>query len=481
MLNSEILDVAIGVIFVFILVSIICSAVREGIEAWLKTRSAYLEHGIRELLHDLSASGLAKHLYEHPLIYPLFSGGYTPTGRTKRPGTFARGGNLPSYIPSRNFALALMDIAARGPATDRSNTGPNADPVTAANIRANIHNLQNPAVQRLLLNALDEAQGDMERARRNVELWFDSSMDRVSGWYKRKTYGILLGIGFFVAAAANIDGFRVAHYLYRTPTVREALAARATRLAQDGTALGTMNYERARVALDSLGLPIGWSNARFEKPVFLANGGTAARKPPLRAAAPIQAQPDSLVVQAPQPRPDSPRARTAAPVQAAVERAAPSEGAARINAAQRDTLRRPAISRPPPSLWLYVLASLPGWIVTAFAASLGAPFWFDVLNKVMVIRSTVKPYEKSPAESSEDRQIKPSVIAGTQWTAGAAPAVAAQTPGSAPPAGVTLAPQDVSAVIPLTDPEEHLEGCGVLSADQTYDDELPAAQGGVAQ
>jgi len=35
---------------------------------------------------------------------------------------------------------------------------------------------------------------------------------------------------------------------------------------------------------------------------------------------------------------------------------------------------------------------------------LGAPFWFDLLNKMMVIRSTVKPHEKSPEEASEDRQ-----------------------------------------------------------------------------
>ena len=30
---------------------------------------------------------------------------------------------------------------------------------------------------------------------------------------------------------------------------------------------------------------------------------------------------------------------------------------------------------------------------------LGAPFWFDVLNRLMVIRSTVKPKEKSPDEA----------------------------------------------------------------------------------
>ena len=45
-----------------------------------------------------------------------------------------------------------------------------------------------------------------------------------------------------------------------------------------------------------------------------------------------------------------------------------------------------------------------GWFITAFAISLGAPFWFDILNKIMVIRSTVKPFEKSPPEGSEDRQ-----------------------------------------------------------------------------
>ena len=45
-----------------------------------------------------------------------------------------------------------------------------------------------------------------------------------------------------------------------------------------------------------------------------------------------------------------------------------------------------------------------GWLVTAFAVMLGAPFWFDVLNKFMIIRSTVKPHEKSAEAGSEDRQ-----------------------------------------------------------------------------
>jgi hypothetical protein len=48
------------------------------------------------------------------------------------------------------------------------------------------------------------------------------------------------------------------------------------------------------------------------------------------------------------------------------------------------------------------MMSLAGWLLTIFGISLGAPFWFDVLNKFMVVRATVKPTEKSPNEASKD-------------------------------------------------------------------------------
>ena len=32
-----------------------------------------------------------------------------------------------------------------------------------------------------------------------------------------------------------------------------------------------------------------------------------------------------------------------------------------------------------------------GWVITACAISLGAPFWFDMLNKIMVVRNAIKP------------------------------------------------------------------------------------------
>src|SRR5262245_30347972 len=167
MFNSQILDVVIGMVFIFILVSIICTAIREGIEAWLKTRAAYLEYGIRELLHDKAGNGLASDFYQHPLIYSLFSGLYSPVKPSTRPGVLARGGDLPSYVPSKNFALALMDLAARGPDTNAASIA-GAPIVSLDTVRTNITNLKNPEVQRVLLTAIDSAQGNLDKAVQNI-------------------------------------------------------------------------------------------------------------------------------------------------------------------------------------------------------------------------------------------------------------------------------------------------------------------------
>ncbi len=39
---------------------------------------------------------------------------------------------------------------------------------------------------------------------------------------------------------------------------------------------------------------------------------------------------------------------------------------------------------------------LPGWLITALAISIGAPFWFDLLSRFMQVRSAAKPREDYP-------------------------------------------------------------------------------------
>ena len=52
MFNSQVLEVAIGLVFVFLIASMLATALRELLESWLKTRAIHLERGIRQLLDD---------------------------------------------------------------------------------------------------------------------------------------------------------------------------------------------------------------------------------------------------------------------------------------------------------------------------------------------------------------------------------------------------------------------------------------------
>jgi hypothetical protein len=399
MFGSEILDVAIGVIFVFLLVSLICSAVREGIEAWMKSRATHLEQGVRELLHDPTATGLARYLYEHPMISVLYHDRYVPTDTIKFWTTaLTRGRNLPSYIPSRNFALALMDMAARGPVIDPASSVARAGAITIASLRDNIAGLGSPPVQRVLLTALDSAEGDLQKVQANIEAWYEAAMERVSGWYKRSTQVFLFFIGLGVAVTLNINTITIADYLYRDNAARSAMVARAE------AAVADQNYPRTYPAiqteLQSLKLPIGWESGL----------------PPLRNG----------------------------------------DGTPRPNTVD----------------WIWLIGGL---LVTALAATLGAPFWFDLLNKVMVIRSTVKPHEKSPEEASKDRQPARAASEATPerpaaTTAPPASTATAKAPSAEAPAAADAASQHPDAV----------DGCDVAFLEFTPDEELPAAEGGVA-
>src|ERR671914_748717 len=95
MFGSSILEVAIGLVFVYLLLSLVCTTANELIAALTTWRAINLEQGIRNLLNDPSGNALAKVFYEHPLIKGLY--------RDEK--------RKPSYIPSRTFALTLMDIA----------------------------------------------------------------------------------------------------------------------------------------------------------------------------------------------------------------------------------------------------------------------------------------------------------------------------------------------------------------------------------
>jgi hypothetical protein len=231
--GSEVLDVAIGIIFVYSMLSIVCSAIHEFIEALLKNRAKDLEAALRTLLGGSAGSGLVEALYKHPLVSSLFSGDY-------RPGRHA---NLPSYIPARSFALALMDLIAPADSDGKSTSGATgatgglmpAAPTSSSGFSAvQLQRLRDsiikgvslaPATQRGLLTLVDAAGSDPVKARENIEWWFNSAMDGVSARFKRRTHLNVTLIAVAVAIAINADSLAIVNALSTDKSVRESLVS----------------------------------------------------------------------------------------------------------------------------------------------------------------------------------------------------------------------------------------------------------------
>ncbi|MCP4612473.1 MAG: hypothetical protein GY845_27560 [Planctomycetes bacterium] len=335
MFGSEMLEVAVGMMFIFLLLSLICSAISEVIDALLKMRAKDLEQGIRELLNDPKGDGLTKRFYSHPLVSGLFRGTYDPdsikNGRYKN----KKSTKLPSYIPARTFALALMDIVLPAAATPSGAAGatppptlpapaatagatPTPPPAVAASgkvqpLRDAIENISNPKVKQALMTLVDAAGDDISNARENIEAWFNSAMDRVSGWYKRRTRIILLFLGLFVAVAVNADTIIISNSLSNDEALRQSLVTAVQEYTknqpQDPNDSAEKKLSENLTRIQKLGLPIGWNN-------------------------------------------DDPR-----------------------------TI--------PTTVGGWITKAL-GWLITAIAISLGAPFWFDLLNKFTKLRSSIK-------------------------------------------------------------------------------------------
>jgi hypothetical protein len=100
MFGSSILEVAIGVVFVYLFLSLICSAINEWIASLINKRGKNLFEGVKNLLNDPKFTGLAQQLYTHGLVDGISQEAANPDKPNR----------LPSYIPSNIFALAVLDI-----------------------------------------------------------------------------------------------------------------------------------------------------------------------------------------------------------------------------------------------------------------------------------------------------------------------------------------------------------------------------------
>lgn len=243
----------------------------------------------------------------------------------------------PSYISSTMFTDTLINLLASR--AGAAKTAP--DPAALAQVAQDVSQLRGAvailaeAKLKTALQSLLAGAKDIEEARAKLEQWFNEAMDRATGWYKRHVRIVTAFLALGVAVGFNVDTFTIARSLMENSKLRAALVAAAEQAVRQP-------------------LPVNPS---------------ANPEETLRA---LGTRIDSL---------DLPIGW------ASVPRPGAAVGLGR--AGKRELIfLRPGENLP---------MKIAGWLVTAGALSMGAPFWFDLLGKFINLRAA----GKKPPEAKE--------------------------------------------------------------------------------
>lgn len=242
---SPVIDLALGMVFVYLLVSLICSQVGDNISTWLTWRAQFLEDGIRDLIMK-GDSDLVQKLYSHPLVQSLVPEDLAVTKflRSTPVARFVHKGG-PLNIHGRTFALALFDSVI-----PKASSASKIEQLLAI-ITALPPN--NP-VRAPLLSIVTPAEVTIEAARKNVEEWFDHTVDRTTVLYRQHMLRVSLVIALGVTVILNVDTLAIGLNLWHDSPLRQATAAAASKYAE----ANDLNNPVVVQQLNSLKLPIGW-------------------------------------------------------------------------------------------------------------------------------------------------------------------------------------------------------------------------------
>lgn len=287
----------------------------------------------------------------------MIDGGATPGTAIPANGWFFKqtllrsmtdqGNKFPSYMDPKTFSEALLL------AIDKDFANKKAEELSTS-LEQSLNGLPiDEKAKELIRNYIRQAKGDTAKFRELLEGWFDRVMDSASGWYKRNVAAISLILAVVIVVAANIDTFAIARALQGSDTLRAKMLEIAATLAIEGAAS--------------------------------APGATAA---PTAAPCP----------------PATPK-----PTQQCGQDAGKSQR--QLEALKREFENMQQAGLPLGwdgrkltfSEWLIKIVGL---LITICAASLGAPFWFDMLSKVTNIRSA------GPKPLTKTEVVSPPVKAG---------------------------------------------------------------------
>lgn len=289
------LQVVIGLIFVLLLLSLLATTMMELVASAFSLRGRNLEKALRNMLASTEVDDRLVASFKDNALYKQLSYKY---GKKRY---------SPSYLSDRSFQSILMETILNGEGFDR--------------IEEKLETLPDADLKDVLKQFLRESEHDVEAFKGKVRTWYNDVMDRASGWYKRYTQKILVGMGFFIAVVFNADTLAIYERLESDPeTLQQVLT-----LAED--------YVNGKDGLEIAPPQMSPEfDASLNKLEEMINDQIESVKSPL--------------------------------------------GLGWKNVDWSEVT------------WYDVVLKLLGWTVTALAVSLGAPFWFDLLRKLVNIRSS---------------------------------------------------------------------------------------------
>ncbi len=398
MFGIEALDIVIGLIFIYLLFSLFVSIVNEMLSSILQVRGKELKFSIermiglklRNILYDNSRINKVKYrssfFYGTPfwriykwLINFFSSGIELGSNQIEKKITNQA---LPSKISRETFANALTDI------------------VGDEELRKELFK-QAPFLEK----AYKKAKGETDDFKKEVEKWFDEVMTYTSEWYKQKLRIILIILGFVTAAFFNADTFSIVKKLNDDPEARAAIVAQAHQfvdsyeneqgrivLKEDSTNTFEPNETVISKELDEIRKSYSNQYSDSIKKTLKATDFkdlstiTDSRKKDSLTVALHKAADDSLANLLQENYPnliaiDSVYQQITRLKQQEIAMASSVLGLG-WDVETHGTYWKAIRNQIE---WYSIF----GWLITALAISMGAPFWFDLLKKVINIKEEV--------------------------------------------------------------------------------------------
>lgn len=336
MFGSAILDVAIGLSFVYMLLSLLVTALQETAASLTNQRGRHLRKHLEEILDEVSSrhqedTHLIEEIYNHPLLRKsrqrkvplshrkLKANGEQASSLAQWYHGLRRRADAPSYLSGRDFSRALLDVLH------------DDDDGLLDKQRMTELCSHDPTLERLLRPLLRESGDELHHVQEKLEEWYDDQMQRVSATYSRHSRLIAVPFGILIAFGLNVDSLAILDVLWSNQTLRGAVATQASTNASQA---GTQTTQELQTQLSRLCIPIGWGE-RYD---------LCSRHPSKTHTEATAASDDS------------------------------SNQAEAANPSRRGHF-----------------SHILGLIITTLAISLGAPFWFDLVNRLVKLRTEQNP------------------------------------------------------------------------------------------